>query len=115
MKMKAKGKKGLTAQTRRPRHSPKRKINEELIKLVRELRKVRNIGIRLLNVNFFWSRGRKVIPHSAYSDRPFFAEPELPRLKKLMDWRTNYPVLPECRQDTERSRTCWRKRWTASN
>ena len=53
MKMKAKGKKGLTAQTRRPRHSPKRKINEELIKLVRELRKGRNIGIRLLNVNFF--------------------------------------------------------------
>ena len=38
---------------RRPRHSPKRKINEELIKLVMELRKVRNIGIRLLNVNFF--------------------------------------------------------------
>lgn len=53
MKMKAKGKEGLTAQTRRPRHSPKRKINEELIKLVMELRKVRNIGIRLLNVNFF--------------------------------------------------------------
>lgn len=53
MKMKAKGKEGLTAQTRRSRHSPKRKINEELIKLVMELRKVRNIGIRLLNVNFF--------------------------------------------------------------
>lgn len=49
----SKGKEGLTAQTRRPRHSPKRKINEELIKLVMELRKVRNIGIRLLNVNFF--------------------------------------------------------------
>lgn len=53
MKMKAKGKEGFTAQTRRPRHSLKRKINEELIKLVMELRKVRNIGIRLLNVNFF--------------------------------------------------------------
>lgn len=112
--MKAKGKEGLTEQTRWPHHSPKRKINEELTKLVMQLRGSRNIGIRRLNVNFFWSRGRKVISHSAYSARPFFAEPELPRLKKLMDWRTNYPVLPERRQDTERSRTCWRKRWTAS-
>lgn len=54
MKMKAKGKEGLTAQTRRPRHSPKRKINEELIKLVMEHPKgFATLESRLLNVNFF--------------------------------------------------------------
>lgn len=50
MRMKAKGKEGLTEQTRWPRHSSKRKINEEL---TMQLRGSRNIGTRRLHVNFF--------------------------------------------------------------
>lgn len=51
MKMKAKGKEEPAEQTRRPRHSPKRKINAELSKLVMELRRIRNMGTRRLNVD----------------------------------------------------------------
>lgn len=43
-----KGKEGLIEQTRRPHHSPKRKINEELTNLVMELLRTRNIGARRL-------------------------------------------------------------------
>lgn len=43
-----KGEEGLTEQTRRPHHSPKRKINEKLTTLVMDLRRTRNIGARRL-------------------------------------------------------------------
>ena len=42
------GEEGLVEKSRRPHHSPERKINEELTDLVMNLRKTRNIGARRL-------------------------------------------------------------------
>lgn len=67
-----KGEEGLTEQTRRPHHSPTRKISEQLTNLVMDLRRSRNIGPGGCNANFFWimTSGSLWAPSTKYSASP---------------------------------------------